>query len=498
MDLLRLGSWFREFILELAQRVVTDDAPGFISLGILAFAGLIGFRLWWTTRSRTMALARACNVVRQATPASGRSIDLARIEVGLSNWRDVDSKSVTNAFREFRETLLIGRGDEMAVRNSIRPAAFLNIDDMGFSLKAWRILPGLLVSVGLFFTFMGLVAVLTVAAEKLVGADGSGTASQMVVLRDLLDKASAKFIISLTGLFCSILMNIWITLLSGRVERRTEELCQALETSMTFVSLEGLAEDQLRAVRDQSESLRTVVTELVAELGKSIEQAAVRSEKSIEKMVQGVGANISSGIGESLERAAERVEEASKSLDGLGESLGRAAETFDGALNRSVETLNGVLRGIEAASRQLVAAADSLTEASPKVIETLREGHAHSLRVAEGATEMVNAAKLAIHEEKTVVLDAADTIKTLLRAFESRAAAYDGQLEKAFAVYQTQVAETLGRLQSHGADVQNRFGEALATLSAVIQNAKAFEPESNSESSEPLLDPQSPHSETVK
>ena len=215
-------------------------------------------------------------------------------------------------------------------------------------------------------------------------------------------------------------------------------------------------------------------------------------------MVQGVGANISSGIGESLERAAERVEEASKSLDGLGESLGRAAETFDGALNRSVETLNGVLRGIEAASRQLVAAADSLTEASPKVIETLREGHAHSLRVAEGATEMVNAAKLAIHEEKTVVLDAADTIKTLLRAFESRAAAYDGQLEKAFAVYQTQVAETLGRLQSHGADVQNRFGEALATLSAVIQNAKAFEPESNSESSEPLLDPQSPHSETVK
>jgi DNA anti-recombination protein RmuC len=290
--------------------------------------------------------------------------------------------------------------------------------------------------------------------------------------------ASAKFIISLTGLFCSILLNIWLSFLSRRIENRADELTDELENSMNFISLEGLAEKQLRATEDQAENLKAVVTQLVAELDKSIQTSAAQTRDSLEEMARSVGTSISSGIGDSLERAAERIETASKSLGSLGDSLGSAAQQFDGALARSTDQLREILAGLEDISGRLASAGDSLAQASPLVIETIRESNAKSLQVAEGAAEMIGAAKIAISEEKTVVLEAMRSVEALIRTFEQRAAAYDGQLEKAFAVYQKEVAETIARLETHGIEVQKRFAHGLEMLTAVIQNAKAFEPES--------------------
>ena len=63
---------------------------------------------------------------------------------------------------------------------------------------------------------------------------------------------------------------------------------------------------------------------------------------------------------------------------------------------------------------------------------------------------MVHAAKAAISEEKKVVLEAMQAISGLIAAFESRAVAYDGQLEKAFQTYQEEVGKTIDKLEDHG------------------------------------------------
>ena len=91
---------------------------------------------------------------------------------------------------------------------------------------------------------------------------------------------------------------------------------------------------------------------------------------------------------------------------------------------------------------------------------------------------MVNSAKMAVADEKQIVEAALNSIRNLIQAFESRAAAYDGQLEKAFQTYQTEVAKTVNQLESHGRGVQERFTDALGRLQTVVENAKAFEPES--------------------
>ena len=95
----------------------------------------------------------------------------------------------------------------MILRNSVRPSAFFNIEDLGFSAGFWRYVPSLFVSVGLLLTFMGLVSALELivpARGEVIGSDQLGT---------LLTVASAKFIMSLTGLLCSILFTLVPTFL---------------------------------------------------------------------------------------------------------------------------------------------------------------------------------------------------------------------------------------------------------------------------------------------
>ena len=145
------------------------------------------------------------------------------------------------------------------LRNSVRPSLFFNADDLGFSPGFWRIVPGLFVTVGLFLTFLGLISALNsmdLSADKVQGS-----------LKALLTIASAKFIMSLTGLFCSIAFTIALRLGISRVETEIHALCGAIEKRLAFISLEALSVEQLAAIREQREHFRMIGLELVAELG---------------------------------------------------------------------------------------------------------------------------------------------------------------------------------------------------------------------------------------
>jgi hypothetical protein len=47
------------------------------------------------------------------------------------------------------------------MRNAVRPSLFSSAEDLGFGPGWRRILPNLLLAVGLFLTFLGLIAALT-------------------------------------------------------------------------------------------------------------------------------------------------------------------------------------------------------------------------------------------------------------------------------------------------------------------------------------------------
>ncbi len=470
------GAWFGDLVLDAAKLIVDEHWPGLISAGLVAAMIVIVLRVSVLSQSRRLVVAAAIKDAERASRSSENNLDVEALRSSLAHRKGRAARSLFSAYSEFCETLsIVGRGDTARVHNSIRPAAFLNVDDLGFSLKGWRWVPGVFVSIGLLLTFLGLVAVLQTSKELLRPEDNAAT---MEALQQLLGQASAKFIMSLSGLACSIVLNLVLRFWTVRVERAVERFASALERNMAFVSLEDLAGKQLKAIEDQTVQQAELNTHLVAKLSEPLNRVVEQSVQNVGTMVDQLGKDITSGIGGSLDAVSERMEAAANSLSTIGEDLSSAASQFDEALSSSTQSLTAALTRLEEVSEKLTNASGAVGDLAPTVLETVKEGNAANMRVAEGATEMVHAAKAAISEEKKVVLEAMQSISGLIEAFESRAVAYDGQLEKAFHTYQEEVGKTIDKLEDHGNGVQEMFADALSTLQAVIENAKAFEPES--------------------
>src|SRR5690606_16676587 len=105
----------------------------------------------------------------------------------------------------------------------------------------FRILPNTLVSAGLLLTFLGLVAALHQFSQSMnVGADGMDGA-----MRDFMQIASAKFIMSLVGLFCSIVFTFLLRARQNKLDAALHRLCIGIERRLVFVSLEDLGFRQL-------------------------------------------------------------------------------------------------------------------------------------------------------------------------------------------------------------------------------------------------------------
>lgn len=472
------GIWTGQIILFVANLIVADSWPGLLSLIFFIIAAGIFAWIWRDSNSYISAYNHAISSVRKAG-AGPQNLDLSVLEEELNVQKSSPARRLANAFKEFRETLLeIGPSDKAKVRNAIRPSAFLSADELRFSLRFYRVFPPLFVSVGLFFTFLGLVAVLSSTADILPNGQTADQTATMNALRTLLGKASAKFTISLSGLFCSIILNLWLKFNVHRIEHHADSLTVELEGKMDFISLEGLSERQLRAIEDQTADMKSLITTMTAELSTPLQQISDRSIESLDNMVGKLGDNITSGLSSALEKFCERIEEASNALNSMGASLQQSAQQFDTTLQASTRTLDETVQKLEHVSVQLTTAGKTVGEATPSLLDTIKETNNHSLKIAEGSVSMVNAAQTTITEEKEMVTEAMNAIRDLIRTFESRAAAYDGQLEKAFRTYQDEVAKTVDRLERHGSGVQDRFTEALRILQAVIENAKAFEPES--------------------
>lgn len=188
----------------------------------------------------------------------------------MEEWRGKPKSSVRQAWSEYDETFVEHEeGDGRVLRNSVRPSLFFNLDDLHFGPGFWRVVPGLFVTVGLFLTFLGLISALGAMQD-----DGAASEEAMT---NLLAVASAKLIMSLTGLLCSILFTVVLRICMGSVEYWIGELNRLIEDRLSFLSLESLAVEQLDAVREQREHFRRIGLELVEELGRPLREDLPRA-----------------------------------------------------------------------------------------------------------------------------------------------------------------------------------------------------------------------------
>lgn len=481
MDFSSFGTAVRDVILNIAKGVTFEYFPGLISFALLTLLVLLLSWIAWKAERRKLLVDRLRNRIRAAGGPSGFQLALGEIQADLYRATGPDAKRLATAFSEFRETLIEpARDGEANVRNGIRPSTFINLEDLRFSLSSWRVLPGLFVSTGLLLTFLGLIAALA-ATKQSIEVGGGDQQKMMLALEGLLDTASAKFTMSLTGLFCSIVFTVVLRHLSSRLERSMANLNHEIESCMDFVSLESLADRQLVAIKEQTAQQQLLNMELIAQLSKPLERMSSGGVEAMSAMANELGASLSSTISTSLDQFANRIEGASQTLATLSDSLGNASRRFEENVERSIAGLDVVVQRIAMVTDKLSHAADSVATTTTPVMETAKATADTARSLATGSMGLIEAAKAAVDAERAVVVTSATSIEGLVRAFEGRAKAYDGQLERAFATYLEQVQSTLGELKNHSDGVHDRFGEALHVLKAVIDNARTFIPESKSD-----------------
>lgn len=415
-----LGIKVSEFILWVAGLLREEQAPGLVVILLIMVLAGFSISFFKATQRRVKSLDWIADIVSEPEGASKFSQSIGELDRKIHEGGEFPALSgVSKVWAEYRETLIpFDAGDGMILRNSVRPSVFFNIEDLHFGAGFWRILPALFVTVGLFLTFLGLISALGTMGEDM---RSSGEVSQNA-MTNLLSVASAKFIMSLTGLFCSIVFTILLRHGMGRIEKAIHLLNGTLERQLTFISLEEIGVSQLEAIKEQKEHFKTIGMELVAELGRPlreelprtisesisgamnplIERVGEMSSAGVGDMVSDLSNRFSADVGTALATASQKLNEAGDQLDrvvkSMAQSSGNMGVEMEQAMKRLGESIGdlkstmaeGAKETSEAFSKGSEAVLSSMNTTLASIEKNTGEG-ANAIR--EAAAEMSRAAK---------------------------------------------------------------------------------------------------------
>lgn len=412
-------------VLDLSGLLRTEWAPGVVVLGLLAALVVAILHLLVATRRRASALSWLHDTVAATTDPQDFSDRSETISRSIqSDVAGSERRSVASAWKEYKETLVVyTEGQTRVLRNAVRPGVFFNLEDLHFGVGFWRILPGLFVSIGLFLTFLGLIAALDSMGQAM---EQAGEISQGA-MTDFLTIASAKFIMSLTGLACSIVFTITLRARMGGLETALVRLNSLLEERLSFVSLEELAAKQLEAVREQREHFRSIGFELVAELGRPLREELPQaiatsvtdamaplmanitqtSSEGIGDLVRNLSSRLSEDVGGALGEASTRLGEATGQigvlLDKMDQSSGRMGSEMENAVAALGQGLTDLRTGMHASANATAGAfsegVDTLLAAMGESLDAIRHNTAEGAQAMSSAAAELRAAAEGIRSE---------------------------------------------------------------------------------------------------
>ncbi|KIC37247.1 hypothetical protein [Leisingera sp. ANG-M7] len=435
-----LGLFVKDGIITLAEALtLSDSRPGQIA-GMLVLATII-LGLWYFIRThRQLNSVRLIDRKIRAFPdipsfAEGHS-DLIH-ELKTEYRKKGPRETVWEAFDEFNETIVLDDVDgPMRLRNSIRPASFLNVADLGFGPGFFRILPNTLVSAGLLLTFLGLVAALHQFSQSINA--GSGGMDQ--AMQDFMQIASAKFVMSLVGLFCSILFTFLLRTRQNTIDAALHHLCIGIERRLVFVSLEDIGFRQLRAATEQREHLREIGMGMVAELQRPLEalpeqitgaiaakmdpifdRVTSMGTSSMEGLVGDLSQQLSHSVGNALTRASESLGEATDRIglmvDRMGETNSQAGNGMRDALDQMSRAMSEMRAEVAASGRT---ASEAMNEGAERLLTVMNETLAG---IRENTGQGADAMRTAAEEMRTAAENFRDTLTSASE--ESSKAAQD-------------------------------------------------------------------------
>lgn len=154
------------------------------------------------------------------------------------------------------------------LQNTMRPQDFFTLANLTRqrdnvnTLDAW---PQIFIGIGLLFTFLGLIAAIN-QAGVVIEVASQDVGKVMRALELMLTIASFKFLTSVAGIFCSILITIFSRELKRKLYNDTNKLHEKMEKCFEFLSIEQLQLDTIVAIKGMSNSITKGVTDGVTKI----------------------------------------------------------------------------------------------------------------------------------------------------------------------------------------------------------------------------------------
>ena len=381
-----LGEWIVGRILHFATLLFTNDSvPGWMSLGLVA--ALVVLWIWHGLSAFWLRCAvSAARSILQTGNGHITGERLTGIDADFRKLKSVKGKGPRHrlavAWEEFRETSIPPARETDRLSNTVRPAAFFHREELGLDRGIWRQVPALFVSVGLFLTFLGLVAALDQTGRILDGATAGGDGAATDGLKTLLRIASTKFIMSLTGLLCSIIFTLVLRYHAWRTDEALHALCDDIENGCIFLSEQTILGKMLEQAREQTDHLKSFSTELVAQIAKPlrddlpntireamqqamapvVENISRGTSEGVETLVGSVSGQLTEGVQASVRSMNEIIGEVRDSLEAVTDRLDRSAGAMSGHMDEAVQSL----------ARQTATMRDNLLDPMNALVERVR------------------------------------------------------------------------------------------------------------------------------
>lgn len=484
----QIGQQVVIYVIQIADLVAkSKSSPGIIALILLSALVIASILFFIKSQERRKSIREMDALVSQydGIPAFANNFSDFRSQISQKKDSSRSWKILWEAWDEFSETIVPDDVDgPLRLRNSIRPSSFMNVEDLDFGPGVFRILPNIFVSVGLFFTFLGLVAALNQFVQS-INPETEGVAMN-IAMTTFMQIASAKFIMSLVGLLCSILFTVLMRSSSATLDRELHRLCLKIERRLVFVSLEDLGFRQLRAATEQREYLREIGMGMVAELQRPLEalpdqittsiaermdpifeKVSSMGASGVEGLVGDLSTQLSHSVGNALTRASESLGEATDRIgsmvDQLNASNSQAGEGLQNAVNDMAKAISDMQREVatsgQTASSTMSEGADRLLTAMNETLAGIRDNTSKGADAIQAAAQEMRKAAESFREEiSAATADGASAVRSHMEASSAQAGA---AIESAGKSLMTSFEETSQEIARIGSEMGNVVGEEL-------------------------------------
>lgn len=220
-----------------------------VAAAFLLLMVLIGWSAvaWWRIR-------KLRNVVRSCGTGPEFKRHIRRLDAAFS------SSMFGAAWTEYRECLKVEADRVLYPRRPDEYIGLHAIANASFPARFFAAAHGYFIGIGLLCTFIGLVAALKFSAA---GVASSDIALAKQALNALLSAASFKFMTSIAGLGCALVLSVAARSATYVIENAAGGLAGDLENGMAPIFTETLAYDQLAVAREQLVRLDRIGTTMI-------------------------------------------------------------------------------------------------------------------------------------------------------------------------------------------------------------------------------------------